>query len=257
MDHPISKEAEIAKLLILLRKETQKSIENATGIRTTNLSAWLRGKPQSISLARVSLLLNHLGVSQMKLSKDRLHDWQVPIEDPEVLPRLLDLLGERDFSRATLYTALLRAWHDMDTHVLVIDSFGPTAVIRIKEDQTTYNGFFVDQLSASQNITVRNDLDTIPGDTALEFKVNLEKLADVFEYSSTPEFKKLRQAAKEKKPAEPRVIPADGFDGLSAWLTQKDKLTLARPLLRHLSSGVSVEEIAQAIDKLDWANLQS
>lgn len=250
MDYSATKEAEIAKLLILLRQETQKSIEEATGIRTTNLSAWLRGKPQSISLARVSLLLNHLGVFQMKLRKDRLHEWCVPVEDPSALSRLLHLLGEHDFSRASLYTALLREYDVLDTHILIIDSFSPSPVIRIQEDQTIYNGHFVCELKTGQQLTVRNNLFEIPGETVLEFRRNLLKQADIQEFAITPEFKQIDYDINEKKFRAIENKHRDAYSELSTRLSKSEKNILALPLLRLISTGMPIEQIANAIDAI-------
>jgi hypothetical protein len=252
MNHTLSKETEIAKLLILLRKETQKSVEKATGIKTTNLSAWLRGKPQSISLARVSLLLNHLGVSQMKLSKDRLHDWQVPVEDPEALPRLLNLLGERDFSRATLYTAVMTEFCELESHVLIIDSFAPSPILRIKEDTTTYNGHFVSELNPGQKITALVDLDSIPSGTTHEFRLNLIKLAAVIDSSCTPAFTNLKKLEPENISLAPKPIAIDAFAELSKLLFKDEKNILANSVLRHIKSGLPIEVLVLAISSMNF-----
>lgn len=66
----------LAAALIRLRGETLGRIAEATGIRTANLSVWLRGKEQVISVKRVVGLLHHLGVEGGRLRADALHQWQ-------------------------------------------------------------------------------------------------------------------------------------------------------------------------------------
>lgn len=65
-----------AAALIRLRGETLGLIAEATGIRTANLSVWLRGKEQVISAKRLVGLLHHLGVEGGRLRTDVLHQWQ-------------------------------------------------------------------------------------------------------------------------------------------------------------------------------------
>ncbi|MFZ2289749.1 MAG: hypothetical protein WAV92_08785 [Halopseudomonas yangmingensis] len=64
-----------AAALIRLRGETLGRIAEATGIRTANLSVWLRGKQQVISAKRLIGLLHHLGVEGGRLRTDVLHPW--------------------------------------------------------------------------------------------------------------------------------------------------------------------------------------
>ncbi len=66
----------LAAALIRLRGETLGRIAEATGIRTANLSVWLRGKEQVISAKRLVGLLHHLGVEGACLRTDVLHQWQ-------------------------------------------------------------------------------------------------------------------------------------------------------------------------------------
>ncbi|TCW27472.1 hypothetical protein [Gulbenkiania mobilis] len=66
----------LAAALIRLRGETLGRIAEATGIRTANLSVWLRGKEQVISAKRLVGLLHHLGVEGGRLRTDVLHQWQ-------------------------------------------------------------------------------------------------------------------------------------------------------------------------------------
>lgn len=65
-----------AAALIRLRGETLGRITEATGIRTANLSVWLRGKEQVISAKRLVGLLHHLGMEGGRLRTDVLHQWQ-------------------------------------------------------------------------------------------------------------------------------------------------------------------------------------
>ncbi len=65
-----------AAALIRLRGETLGRIAEATGIRTANLSVWLRGKEQVISAKRLVGLLHHLGMEGGRLRTDVLHQWQ-------------------------------------------------------------------------------------------------------------------------------------------------------------------------------------
>lgn len=65
----------LAAALIRLRGETLGRIAEATGIRTANLSVWLRGKEQVISAKRLVGLLHHLGVEGGRLRTDVLHPW--------------------------------------------------------------------------------------------------------------------------------------------------------------------------------------
>lgn len=66
----------LAAALIRLRGETLGRIAGATGIRTANLSVWLRGKEQVISAKRLVGLLHHLGMEGGCLRTDVLHQWQ-------------------------------------------------------------------------------------------------------------------------------------------------------------------------------------
>ncbi len=66
----------LAAALVRLRGETLGRIAVATGIRTANLSVWLRGREQVISAKRVVGLLHHLGVEGGRLRTDVLHQWQ-------------------------------------------------------------------------------------------------------------------------------------------------------------------------------------
>ncbi len=66
----------LAAALIRLRGETLGRIAEATGIRTANLSVWLRGKEQVISAKRLIGLLHHLGMEGGRLRTDVLHQWQ-------------------------------------------------------------------------------------------------------------------------------------------------------------------------------------
>ena len=66
----------LAAALIRLRGETLGRIAEATGIRTANISVWLRGKEQVISAKRLVGLLHHLGVEGGRLRTDVLHQWQ-------------------------------------------------------------------------------------------------------------------------------------------------------------------------------------
>lgn len=65
----------IATTLINLRSETLASISKATGIRTANLSVWLRGREQVISQRRVVELMHHLGMKGFELRTDMIHLW--------------------------------------------------------------------------------------------------------------------------------------------------------------------------------------
>lgn len=65
----------IATTLINLRSETLASISKATGIRTANLSVWLRGREQVISQRRVVELMHHLGIKGFELRTDMIHQW--------------------------------------------------------------------------------------------------------------------------------------------------------------------------------------
>ncbi|HCW0556241.1 hypothetical protein [Pseudomonas aeruginosa] len=66
----------LAAALIRLRGETLGRIAEVTGIRTANLSVWLRGKEQVISAKRLVGLLHHLGMEGGRLRSDVLHQWQ-------------------------------------------------------------------------------------------------------------------------------------------------------------------------------------
>jgi len=66
----------LAAALVRLRGETLGHIAKATGIRTANLSVWLRGKEQVISEKRLTKLLHYLGVEGGRLRTDMLHLWQ-------------------------------------------------------------------------------------------------------------------------------------------------------------------------------------
>jgi transcriptional regulator with XRE-family HTH domain len=66
---------QLASTLLRLRGQTLSAVAQATGIRTANLSVWLRGKPQVISAARVTALTHHLGIEGGQLRGDVLHQW--------------------------------------------------------------------------------------------------------------------------------------------------------------------------------------
>lgn len=65
----------LAGALLRLRGQTLTSASEVTGIRTANLSAWFKGKPQVISAARVTGLLHYLGVEGGRLRTDVVHIW--------------------------------------------------------------------------------------------------------------------------------------------------------------------------------------
>lgn len=65
----------LAGALLRLRGLTLAAVFEATGIRTANLSAWLKGKPQVISAARVTALMYYLGVQGGQLRSDVVHSW--------------------------------------------------------------------------------------------------------------------------------------------------------------------------------------
>ena len=65
----------LAGSLLRLRGLRLAAVFDATGIRAANLSAWLKGRPQDISAARVTALLYHLGVQGGQLRSDMVHTW--------------------------------------------------------------------------------------------------------------------------------------------------------------------------------------
>jgi hypothetical protein len=65
----------LAGALLRLRGMTLTAVFEGTGIRTANLSAWLKGKPQVISAARVASLMYHLGLQGGQLRTDVVHAW--------------------------------------------------------------------------------------------------------------------------------------------------------------------------------------
>ncbi len=65
----------LAGALLRLQGLTLRVVAEATGIRTANLSVWLRGREQVISAARVTGLLHHLGIEGGRLRSDVLHQW--------------------------------------------------------------------------------------------------------------------------------------------------------------------------------------
>lgn len=65
----------LAATLIRLRGETLGRVAKATGVRTANLSVWLRGKEQVISDKRQVGLLHYFGVEGGRLRTDILHRW--------------------------------------------------------------------------------------------------------------------------------------------------------------------------------------
>lgn len=66
---------ELAGALLRLRGLTLAAVFESTGIRPANLSAWLRGKPQVISSARVAALMYYLGLQGGQLRTDLVHSW--------------------------------------------------------------------------------------------------------------------------------------------------------------------------------------
>lgn len=86
----------LAGALIRLRRETFAQIERTTQVRSPNLSAWLKGKPQVINALRVARLLDHLGVRNGILRDDVVHRWTVigTLKDLKfVLDQLVTLAG--------------------------------------------------------------------------------------------------------------------------------------------------------------------
>jgi transcriptional regulator with XRE-family HTH domain len=65
----------LAGALLRLRGLTLAAVFDATGVRAANLSAWLKGKPQVISVARVTALMYYLGVQGGQLRTDIVHTW--------------------------------------------------------------------------------------------------------------------------------------------------------------------------------------
>lgn len=73
----------LAGALMRLRGDTLSAVGTATGIRSANLSVWLRGKEQVISATRIAGLMYHLGVEAGRLRSDVLHRWHDagPLDD--------------------------------------------------------------------------------------------------------------------------------------------------------------------------------
>ena len=87
--------------LIRLRGDTLGRIAEATGIRAANLSVWLRGKEQVISVKRLVGLLHHLGIegtASLKAAYDTLltlaEQAALDVGDIELLDGLLFRLSE-------------------------------------------------------------------------------------------------------------------------------------------------------------------
>jgi len=75
---PTPKLHELAASLVRVRGETLAAIAEATSIKTTNLSVWLRrGKEQLISATRIGQLMLHLGVVDSRLREDMFHFWRM------------------------------------------------------------------------------------------------------------------------------------------------------------------------------------
>ena len=75
---PTPKLHELAASLMRVRGETLAAIAEATSIKTTNLSVWLRrGKEQLISATRIGQLMLHLGVVDSRLREDMFHFWRM------------------------------------------------------------------------------------------------------------------------------------------------------------------------------------
>lgn len=66
---------QLAQALMFLRGETIADLARSTGIKSANLSIWLRGTGKVISEARVVVLLDHLGVRGGQLRTDVIHKW--------------------------------------------------------------------------------------------------------------------------------------------------------------------------------------
>lgn len=89
----------LAAALIRLRGDTLNSLGTVTGIRTANLSVWLRGKEQVISAKRITGLMYHLGVEGARLRSDVLHQWH----DTGLLDDVKNVLAKLIDSKATVW----------------------------------------------------------------------------------------------------------------------------------------------------------
>ena len=83
---------QLAAALLRMRGETLNQAAEATEIRASNLSVWLRGRQQVISDRRVALLLKHLGVIGRELRSDMLHRWTLEgsLEDLQTVLELVE-----------------------------------------------------------------------------------------------------------------------------------------------------------------------
>lgn len=72
---PEPKIHEVAAALTRLRGETLGRLSVATGIKTANLSVWLRGRDQVISEKRIVAIMHHLGLKGNSLRHDVIHKW--------------------------------------------------------------------------------------------------------------------------------------------------------------------------------------
>lgn len=111
--------AKLGDALIRLRGETLADLTEATGIRGANISVWRRGKEQVISEARVTLLLEHLGVREGRLHGDTMHQWHIAGDFSDVHTVLSLLLPGEYYEASTIYRSKA-------------DSFQSQALLRIQ-----------------------------------------------------------------------------------------------------------------------------
>lgn len=220
----LSLEAIQANHLIKLRHATLSLIQMHTGIRTPNLSVWLRGKTEQVlSPLRVARLLSYLGVENGRLRSDVLHRW---FDDGSLLNT------ERAF----------QAWLGKSKErVLVEDGIASfpqvrflladTVLIRLEVSAGLKEArSLADVFKPTKTVHVSSSLSEVPTKSIEEARIRLDELMRMVD-TSLP-------------------VPSAGAVAMNDLaLSEKDAELLHAALRRAVQAGATVEQIASLLDR--------
>lgn len=234
--------ASLASALVCLRGETLVSLGGATGIKSANLSVWLRGKPQVIAERRVLAVLHHLGVRGTELRTDLIHHWHSAGSLSELKQVLALLLSAEQQAALRIYKdeelGLERTQFLRVGEVLIRVTLEPGLCASNELTPVT--------LGYGQLICVPYALATLPTESVLQLQSILFEQDDAAAFHAVHLAELSRHAlesvvgkmaASQPNAAQYRYSQPPGFDELEA------------ELKRVLKSGVLPIEIALMLSK--------
>ena len=217
-------EAIQAKNLITLRRATLSLIQMHTGIRTPNLSVWLRGKTEQVlSPKRVALLLSYLGVENGRLRSDVLHQW---FDDGSLLNT------ERAFQTwlgQSKERVLVK--DDIATFPQVRFVLADAVLIRLEVSAGLKEArSLADVFKPTKTVHVSSPLSEVPVKSIDEARIRLDELMGMVD-TSVP-------------------VPSAGAVAMNDLaLSEKDAELLHAALRRAVQAGATVEQIASLLDR--------